>query len=357
MKYHRYPLSFKQYGLILACPFFILALLIWSMESRFEPINGDLTRLGYIFEEDFGWNMQQPLIPAEHLKSYSINDADVLIIGDSFSAGLRWQSKLVAVGLKPITWYWKSLMVCQDIGHAVRQAGFKGQYIIIESVERSFQKGIGHNCNKTINITKDAYTKSIPVTDRPRTSSAKSQLGGGWIIRALFNKFKLSMLNTSQEYIEFGSVRMAYIDGCKYFTNNMCEYGLFYENDFKKKTYRAITNVLSINRNLKNVDIQPIWLIIPDKSTVYLGFGKYNKNPYVNVWEELAQYEELIVPNLGEKFIEESRQVKDFYAPNDTHLSTNGYLFLGDIVVGYINNLKEIKGNLVSSKDNLHKKN
>ena len=281
----------------------------------------------------------------------------MLVIGDSFSAGLVWQSQLVAAGLKPATWYWKSLMICKDIGSAIRRAGFRGRYVIIESVERSFQKGISRNCYKTINTTKDAYTGPVPAVDRPRIASANNPLGGDWMIKALYNKFKLSKLNASQRLIEFGSVQMAYIDGCRYFTNNMCEYGLFFSNDFKKRTYREITNVLSANRNLRKVGIQTIWLIVPDKSTIYLGFGKYNKNPYVNVWRELVQYEELIVPDLGERFAEESRRTKDFYAPNDTHLSTNGYLFLGDIVVSYINNLKKLRVILISLKINLIKKN
>jgi len=54
---------------------------------------------------------------------------------------------------------------------------------------------------------------------------------------------------------------------------------------------------------------------------------------------------------LDEKFIRESRQVKDFYVPNDTHLSTNGYIFLGNEVVNYINNIKKIDSGLSFSKD------
>lgn len=351
MKYHIYSLSFKKYSLILACPFFFLAWLIWSMETWFEPLNGDLTRLGYLLEEDFGWNMKQPLVPVERMKSFSIEEADVLVIGDSFSAGLVWQSQLVSEGLKPATWHWNPLMLCEDIGVAVRQAGFRGRYMVIESIERSFQKNMSYRCNKTINIRKNAYAGLAPETDRIRIPSTKNPLGGDWMFKALYNKIKLSRLNTSQDFIEFGPVRVVPIDGCKLFTNKMCEYGLFYFNDFKKKTYSAIANVLAVNRNLHKVGIQAIWLIVPDKSTVYLGYGKYNRNPYVNIWQKLAQHKELTVPNLDEKFIRESRQVKDFYVPNDTHLSTNGYIFLGDEVVRYINNMKKIDSNLSFLKD------
>lgn len=223
--------------------------------------------------------------------------------------------------------------------------------MVIESIERSFQKNMSYKCNKTINIRKNAYTGLAPATDRIKIPSSKDPLGGEWILNALYNKITLSKLKTPQDFIDFGPVRVAPIDGCKFFTNKMCEYGLFYSNDFKKRTYSAIANVLSVNRNLQKVGIQAIWLIVPDKSTVYLGYGKYNRNPYVNIWQELAQHKELTVPNLGEKFIRESRQVKDFYVPNDTHLSTNGYIFLGDEVVNYINNMKKIDSYLSSPKD------
>lgn len=117
------------------------------------------------------------------------------------------------------------------------------------------------------------------------------------------------------------------MDGCRLFTNKLCNYGLFFNDDFKKPLFDSINNVLTINSSLLKVGIQPLWLIVPDKSTVYL-----NENPSITIWNTLAQYPELSAPNLSELFIRQSKLIKDFYKPNDTHLSVNGFLYLGDIV-------------------------
>jgi hypothetical protein len=65
-----------------------------------------------------------------------------------------------------------------------------------------------------------------------------------------------------------------------------------------------------------------------------------NKNPYQNIWQQFAQYPELIAPDLGSVFMQQSRIIKDFYMPNDTHLSTNGFLYLGDFMTKGLHKLQ-----------------
>ncbi len=133
-------------------------------------------------------------------------------------------------------------------------------------------------------------------------------------------------------------------NGCDLFSNRLCQYGLYYSDDFSKNPFVSIRNVLEISRNLEAANLRAVWLVVPDKSTVYLGHGKYNTKPYVNIWESLQSGGELGIWELDRKFIQGSRRVRDFYAPNDTHLSTAGYLFMGDLVVDYLNSLKQPDG-------------
>lgn len=132
------------------------------------------------------------------------------------------------------------------------------------------------------------------------------------------------------------SIGVIPLDGCNLFSNKLCNYGLFYGHDFDKQTFRSIDNLITINRDLQNLNLKAIWLAVPDKATVYLGGGTLNANPYVNIWDELAKHPELSAPNLARSFTQQSKLMKDFYKPNDVHLSTRGYIYLGDLMVDFL---------------------
>lgn len=342
MNVHLQPISFRKYGLILICSFFVIAVIAVCMEFYFEKLYGDLTRLGSFAERDFGWHVPQPVIPAEQFKNYPLTEADILILGDSFSVSRVWQTKLIVEGLKVSTLPWRDLKIDEalpmDFGAALRAAGFKGRYVIIESVERVFQ-------NRAQSMVKISHPIVINVaapfpafTQRERVSLATPN-GGGWGVKTLYNTIKLS-LNLPEGYLKSNATQAVKIDACQWFSHKLCNYVLFIAGDFTKQTFNAIANVLTVNKDLQQVDIQPIWLIVPDKATVYLGYGEHNEYPYQNIWQQFSKYPELIAPNLGSAFIQKSRTIKDFYLPDDTHLSTKGYLYLGEFIVSGLHKLQ-----------------
>lgn len=352
-------MSHKKYSLLLIVPLFSLAIVMWLMEAYFGTLYGDLTRIGYLNEGDFGWQMQQPPVPAEHLKNHPPAEADILVVGDSFSMALIWQSRLVTAGYKLSTLNWNVFKPCglgQNMGEVVRQTGFKGRYVVLENIEHGFQDRADLTCEITSEIKGKAYNGASPPTAPPARSQillnreplggSSEPVGGDWAINALITKIKLAYLDKSPaNYMDSGNAtyktRVVPIDGCNLFSNKLCNYGAFYIRDFQKKTFGSTDNVLSINRDLQKFGIEAIWLVIPDKATVYLGYGKLNMNPYVNIWGEFAQHAELVAPDLGEAFIKKSRLIKDFYKPNDVHLSTNGYLYLGDLMADLIRRLEK----------------
>ncbi|WP_036253238.1 hypothetical protein [Methylobacter sp. BBA5.1] len=321
--------NFRKYSLILIIPLSLIILTLWISEWYFEPLEGDLTRIGHLPEKDFGWNQPQPLVPEARLKSDALTDADVFVIGDSFSGNMLWQSRLRSMNLKHSDIHWDQLKPCENIGDALRHAGFKGRYVVIESIERAFQERMRSLCKKHDDIEVKIYTLPSPPVTRTHSlmSSIKNPIGGEWMLKALINKIKLAYLRQSDDFFIFDDARVVAMDGCRLFTNKLCNYGLFFNDDFKKPLFDSINNVLTINSSLLKVGIQPLWLIVPDKSTVYL-----NENPSITIWNTLARYPELSAPNLSELFIRQSKLIKDFYKPNDTHLSVNGFLYLGDIV-------------------------
>jgi len=92
-----------------------------------------------------------------------------------------------------------------------------------------------------------------------------------------------------------------------------------YVDEFSKAAFNSVASIHAINQNLKDAEMQAIWLVVPDKSTVYLGRRKLDLPSYVNPWKSLERMRLLGIPNLDEQFIQESYRVKDLYAPT-THI-------------------------------------
>lgn len=347
MNVHLQPISFRKYSLILIYSLIIMAIIAWCMEFYFERLYGDLTRIGNFPERSFGWQSDQPSVAPEHFKDYPLAEADILVIGDSFSVSRVWQSKLIADGLKVGTMTWQELRTDEalraDLGEALRAAGFKGRYVIIESIERLFQTRMevlstSHDPIVKHELILNSAFPMYPLVKRERVTFSKLN-GADWGVKALYNTIKLS-LNLPEKYLKSGAVQAVVFDGCQLFSHRLCNYAIFVDGDFKKETFNSVDNVLTVNKNLQSVGIQPIWLIVPDKATIYLGYGKSTKYPYQNIWQNFAQYPELIAPDLGTEFTEKSRVIKDFYMPNDTHLSTNGFLYLGEFMTSGMRQLQ-----------------
>ena len=126
---------------IVTCPFL-----------GYSNYDGDLTRMGMLPEKYFGWTAPQPKIDNTLLISSNWVDADILVIGDSFSEKLIWQSKLVQAGYKVRTENWASVgQICHDFNDWLNLNKFKGRYVIIQSVENSFDARLKKSvqCNKT----------------------------------------------------------------------------------------------------------------------------------------------------------------------------------------------------------------
>lgn len=344
MNYHLYALSFKKYALVLIYSFAIMAMIAWSLEVYFQSLYGDLTRVGRFPERYFGWTLERQAIDEGLLKDYPLNEADVLVIGDSFSEPRVWQTRFIAAGFKVATIHWHDLnkipkdasstgTLSENIGEVLRQHGFKGHYVIIESIERLLQFRMKH-LNKEgkelnrVNFVVDKQSLNYPITRRELFSFDKLN-GVDWNLDALIHTFKLFVIQPERYTIR--NSQAIKFSGCTLFSHALCHYVLFIYDDFLKETFNTIDKVLLVNKSLTDADILPIWVIIPDKSTVYLGYGKYNEHPYANVWQIFAQHN-IIAPDLASQFIEKSRMTKDFYMPNDAHLSTDGYLYLGDVI-------------------------
>jgi hypothetical protein len=112
-------------------------------------------------------------------------------------------------------------------------------------------------------------------------------------------------------------------NGCKLFSHPRCNDALFFFGDhipdFGPST---LANMETINKRLQG--IIPVWVIVPDKSTAYL-------HPDKKFWDNAER--RLIAPNVLKVFRQAINDgTVDLYKGNDTHLSTSGFLMLGNTI-------------------------
>jgi hypothetical protein len=110
--------------------------------GTFERLEGDLTRIGFYSERDFGWNARQPVLDLlEH--PAQADGADILVLGDSFSERNAWQSVLAARLNQRIASYRYGADDCFEgfVEFALRHPSAKR--VVIETVERNFAPRFG----------------------------------------------------------------------------------------------------------------------------------------------------------------------------------------------------------------------
>ena len=294
---------------------------------------GDLTRVGMLPEKMFGWTKPQPAIDPALLRSASWQEADVLVVGDSFSEPRIWQTALVKRGLKVRTQHWTSVRgVCEDFYPWLRSQGFRGKIVIFEVVERNIEAGLANSvaCKKldyhpSINADKAVHPPRISRVAVDR--SGRLAVG----LQTLSNSLKYQEVSNKpgfEEWVMPGGAKVHHIPrGCQQFSHAQCQDALFYSSDrVTDLPDSTIDNITTLNSRLD--DITPLWVFMPDKSTIYL-------HPDKQFWNKVEQ--RFNAPNvLNTLRAALDRGVIDLYPANNSHLSTTGYLLLGDLIYQHI---------------------
>lgn len=295
----------------------------------FASFDGDLTRISPLPESQFGWIKPQPEIEHQWFVQSSLSEADVLVIGDSFSDPRVWQTVLVQRGVKVRTELWGAMpFICGDLGITLKKLGFKGRFVVIESVERN----LSHRLKESINCQHVQYQTSGDESRNPppsyidrqvKTYASKLLVG----INTLSNAFVFNQLHEGINSIPLllnEEVTVQPIDnGCNLFSHPACSHALFYAVENAEDQWeQSIESIIQLNTRLG--DIQPIWVIVPNKSTTY-------RFPNKKLWGKLQN------SGLGPDILQLVRSelahgAVDLYPGNNTHFSTEGYLQLGSTI-------------------------
>jgi hypothetical protein len=330
----------KRACLIFATLFFISLPIVW-ISLFFNTYHGDLTRVGKWTDHDFTWSIEQKPIDPSLQRSPDIKDADVLVIGDSFSASLYWQSVLIKDNLKVTSLTWSQIgnLLCQDFEVTLKEQGFKGKHIIIESVERvakrQFEKSV--NCQSSKTFPKQ--TANHNAGPHPIVGQADFIMNwNGQFIAGLQTILNSAGIRIHSDYTYLynllsKNVRIYEIkDGCRYFSNRLCQYGLFFKEDYQQAGLND--KVLEDIKTLKNrlTNYQTTWVVIPNKSSIYHREELFESS--ADFWAKLSK--ENLGPDLFKATQEAKLNIKDIYAPNNTHYGSSGYLFVGEQIASYL---------------------
>ena len=298
--------------------------------SLFTPIPyGDLTRIGRISERQFGWHAPPPPIPDADVKTWPVNESDILVIGDSFSVRYAWQASLVGAGYKVTTTHWDNLggTLCGDFSNWLEKSGFKAKVVIVESIERLLEYRIKES--ESCQTMKHPFNPTPPPFENPAKPAPgfqinwDAQLLSGWLTykntKAILRSDNWT--NTPEHWGPLIDARVV-PDGCKQFSHQACDKMLMTAED-------RINPALSLRsaQFMKSFEdtaapYKVLWMVVPNKTTVYL------QQDHADVFRA-AYNPQNIGPDLFAVAAENRFKVMDFFPANETHVSTRGYILFG----------------------------
>jgi hypothetical protein len=324
--------------------FSILVLLLVALYGAvgfyFLPLasyQGDLTRIGMLPESLFGWTRAQPAIRPELMRQSSWQEADVLVIGDSFSdnndvrESRVWQTVLTGHGLRVHTEHWDNIRaVCTDFADWLHAQGFKGRYVVIEVVERYARDRFADSvaCNKMeLRHSFDEDQPRLPPATafdhHAKDYSGKLSVG----ISTEAHQLGYQYLSAQPGFNGYtlGPVRVARVaGGCVLFSHKACRDALFLGEDSGQDLPDSVIDDME-TLNARFTGLAPVWAVVPNKSTAYL-------YPDKDFWDRLERRLHTSVNLMKPLRQAISDQVIDVYPANNTHLSTTGYLLMGDAI-------------------------
>ena len=308
-----------------------------------EPIHGDLTRIGRWSEHDFGPNAAPPVIQVKAAGS-SLNNATAMVLGDSFSERNLWQSIFEVKTnyiVKTFNYFGIKNCVQEWVKEVIKNPAVR--IVIIETIEREFVARFDNKtpvplCSKGIFLPLEINTE---VTEAARPMWPPT-VSFAYLSTTATNTVRSNLFN--ENYSDrFRTVNAPLHADCASFSNRRNNRILYLADDDVKNQWQdddiknAVTNVLHIQNEVKQHGKEFIFMLAPDKSSVYrhcLATDKAKlKQTKIN---QLLIEAGVNAPNMQSIFAEQANTVVDLYDPDNTHWSTAGYILAGEIMSQHI---------------------
>lgn len=336
MKSDRGSFAYLKWFTIPVFSFFVIAI---PLTIFFEPVSGDLTRIGHWSERDFGWKNPQPAVSV-HANGASISNPQILVLGDSFSHPNIWQSYLAELQrLEILSFQYQDVGCVDNWLRWVAENRYQNAHtVIIETVERGFVP-LFRNLNKCASRN----PKLFEITEKNITPVRPQRgmlLDAGYLVPTAINMFRMAR---SESRVVSGEVINEPLSTDRLFSNRKPNRLLYYAEDelkmgwSEKDMKAAVENLKLIQTDLTKKGLRLVVIVVPDKSSAYRPYlaNEASRSGYPDIFEQLKAAGVNNVNLLG-VFQEAAGKTVDLYLPNDTHLSTQGYEIMASKVAGQI---------------------
>jgi hypothetical protein len=344
-------ISYKNYTYILLALLVIFPVPSLVIGPRLQPIEGDLTRLGFYSENDFGWNGEQHKYhPPLSKKGILGKRYDIVIIGDSFSAnpypsqtaqGGNYTNTLAnETGLQVGVFHITDQPVIELLQFLAEQES-PPIAIIYQTVERSMVKRLTQNivCPEELYKPNLRSTQPEQMTTPVEPVPFYRDTNLGIFDFSYTTKYLLAKLTNYRFNKRVIKARLSRDD---LFSNKKSEHVLILEDDYVKTSWSerdwsfikcGVLNMQNIVQ--KNGKSNFIFMVAPDKSTIYEPFITDKKMPPSNL--SRLESEGLNYLRLDNVLIEHVRAgTVDLYNPNNTHWSFGGHVIVAQELVRYM---------------------
>ena len=328
--------SARRYNLLVIGLAYLCVVGFGLYGRHFEPLTGDLTRIGWFSENEFGWTLEQqrfvpPLAPAATLDgSY-----DIIAVGDSFTAeeynpGITWPHFLARDTGLSIGIFDSGIDSLDSVLASPAYREHPPAALIYEVVERSLIPA--HRGGNTASCVATTPTPLpglaiTPLDVAPQSVNRKlMRPWDDWPASYAMNYLLQNALRWWRGHEATSAVRLEMTrDGL--FSSRHSRSLLIYAEDFNKENWStsawtaALCDLAHIQDRVEaNGRTAFLAMIVPDKLTVYAPFLS---DPSLAVLSRLDRLAEIPSVNLVrvDRALDPGARA-DLYLPNDTHWSS-----------------------------------
>jgi SGNH hydrolase-like domain, acetyltransferase AlgX len=322
----------------------VALIITWVLSYWQRPLSGDLTRIGFYSERDYGWNAQQTQLNIAATGAAVIRP-DFWVLGDSFSIGNQWQSVIGEQGqLRSQTFHYDKIgCVSQWIDQAAKHPSIRT--VVLEVAQISlltrFAKiaDCGNTPNKPIEVVaRRALTEPItdfnPSTDWRIKHSALTQLNTWQISRQGAQTLRDDQVANSSLKPNCANFSNQRHDRLLYQTGS-----LDHPNKTAKTYAQAAANLLNLQKQAEAHGKKFLLVVIPDKFSAYQSCITDTEASTGQAAVSTCNYlspEGVTCLNLMPLIDSERLKTRDLYLPNDSHFSNAGYRLLANAVAPYL---------------------